>query len=412
MQRLSAALPLSLFLFLFFSGAANGFNITRILAKHPEFSTFNHYLTITHLAGEINRRMTITVCAVDNAGMSDLLDKHYSLFTIKNILSLHVFADYFGSRKLHQMNHGTTLTATIYQATGEAPGTAGYVNITSLKGGKVGFASEDNDGHFTSTYVKSLLEEPYKIAVLQISHAIISPAAEAPAAGPTDVNLTTLMTKQGCKNFADLLSAAGAEETFTSNVQTGLTVFCPEDKVVEDFMPKYKNLTKAKKLSLLYYHGVPIYHSLAMLKSSNGLVNTLATEGSNKYDITVKNDGETVSLDTKVVTATITGTMYDEEPLALFKLDKVLQPRQLFKAAAAESPDEAPAPKGAKKKKSSKSGAVDDGDDGDAPEPSSDDDEPADDTASDKNGGSAVIVGGWVVRVFLALCVGSFVIIS
>lgn len=106
--------------------------------------------------------------------------------------------------------------------------------------------------------------------------------------------------------------------------------------------------------------------------------------------------------------ATITGTMYDEEPLALFKLDHVLQPRQLFKAAADE---EAPAPKGPKKKKSkddSKSGSVDDGD---APEPSPDDDDPADDTASDKAGAS-VIVGGWVLRVFLALCLGSFVIIS
>ncbi|AET03388.1 fasciclin-like arabinogalactan protein, putative [Medicago truncatula] len=28
-------------------------NITHILVKHPGFSTFNHYLTITHLVDEI-----------------------------------------------------------------------------------------------------------------------------------------------------------------------------------------------------------------------------------------------------------------------------------------------------------------------------------------------------------------------
>ncbi|CAH9130502.1 unnamed protein product [Cuscuta epithymum] len=145
-----------------------------------------------------------------------------------------------------------------------------------------------------------------------------------------------------------------------------------------------------------------------MLKSSNGVMNTLATEGSNKYDFTVKNDGDTVKLNTDVVVATVTGTMYDEEPLAVFKLDKVLQPRKLFKAV-----EEAPAPKAATKKKKSaggsKPGAGEDG--ADSPGPSSDDDDAADDTASDKNGGS-VIVGGWMLRVFLGMYLGYFVISS
>nr|BBA94963.1 fasciclin-like arabinogalactan protein 6 [Cuscuta campestris] len=412
MKRLSAASLIIIVLAAAFSAAANAFNITQILAKHPEFSTFNHYLTVTHLAGEINRRMTITVCAVDNAGMASLLDKHFTLSTIKNILSLHVFSDYFGSQKLHQLNKGTTLTSTIYQATGDAPGTAGFVNITTLKGGKVGFAPEDNDGHFTSTYVKSISDDPYKIAVLQISHPIISDAAEAPAAGPSDVNITTLLTKQGCKEFADLLKSSGAEETFAASAQSGLTVFCPDDKSVRGFMPKYKNLTKEHKLWLLYFHGVPIYHSLEMLKSNNGVMNTLATEGSNKYDFTVKNDGDTVNLDTAVVVATVTGTVYDQEPLAVFKVDKVLQPRKLFKAVA----EEAPAPKGSKgkKKKSADGGKKSGGgeDDAESPGPSSDDDESADDTASDNKNGASAFVGGWIARVLLGVCLASFVIIS
>ena len=147
-------------------------NITRILAKHPEFSTFNHYLTITHLAAEINRRQTITVCAVDNAGMAGLLSKNLPIYAIKNVLSLHVFADYFGAKKLHQITGGSTLTATMFQATGEAPGTSGYVNITDLKGGRVGFGSENNDGHLNSVFVKSVEELPYNISVIHISQVI------------------------------------------------------------------------------------------------------------------------------------------------------------------------------------------------------------------------------------------------
>ncbi|GKE52926.1 fasciclin-like arabinogalactan protein 2 [Tanacetum coccineum] len=125
-------LSLAFLLLLAFATTVQSHNITKILAKHPEFSTFNHYLTVTHLANEINRRQTITVCAVDNAAMSDLIAKGLSLQTIKNVLSLHVFADYFGSKKLHQVTKGSTSTATMYQATGEAPGNKLYQYLPIL----------------------------------------------------------------------------------------------------------------------------------------------------------------------------------------------------------------------------------------------------------------------------------------
>lgn len=176
-------LPLFLLLSLL-SFTTHAHNITRILAKHPEFSTFNHYLTITHLAGEINRRQTITICTVDNAAMSDLLSKNLPIYSIKKVLSLHVFADYFGAKKLHQLTKGSTLTSTMFQATGEAPGSSGYVNITDMKGGHVGFAMEDNDGTFDALYVKSVEEMPYNISVIQISKVLVLPSVVALARLP------------------------------------------------------------------------------------------------------------------------------------------------------------------------------------------------------------------------------------
>ncbi|XWS31088.1 hypothetical protein CRYUN_Cryun23aG0047400 [Craigia yunnanensis] len=199
----SLALFLFLLLLLFSSTTSNAHNITRILAKHPEFSTFNHYLTTTHLAAEINRRRTITVLALDNAAMSSLLAKQLSLYTLKNVLSLHVLVDYFGSKKLHQITNGTALTSTMFQATGAAPGSSGYINITDLKSGKVGFGAEDNDGKLDAVYVKSVAEIPYNISVLQISQVLNSAEAEAPTAEPSQLNLTEIMSKQGCKAFSD-----------------------------------------------------------------------------------------------------------------------------------------------------------------------------------------------------------------
>ncbi|KAA8524872.1 hypothetical protein F0562_011295 [Nyssa sinensis] len=372
-MQLVPALILSLLLALF-SYTTNAHNITRILAEHPEFSTFNHYLTVTHLAAEINRRQTITVCAIDNAAMSDLLSKHLSIYTIKNVLSLHVFADYFGAKKLHQITDGSTLTATMFQATGNAPGTSGYVNITDLKGGKVGFASEDNNGKIDSVYVKSVKEIPYNISIIQISKVLTSAEAEAPTAGPGAMNLTTLMSKQGCKAFNDLLTGSDAEKTFTENLDGGLTVLCPSDDAIKAFMPN----------------------------QSNGLMNTLATDGANKYDFTVQNDGEDVTLKTKIVTATITGTIVDEDPLAVYKIDKVLLPKELFKAAPAAPAPKAESPKAAKHKKAPVS-------DAEAPSPDASDEDAADLTAND-NGSISINGGRFFVSVF-GLCLGALALL-
>ncbi|KAI3735347.1 hypothetical protein L6452_14842 [Arctium lappa] len=50
-----------------------------------------------------------------------------------------------------------------------------------------------------------------------------------------------------------------------------------------------------------------------MLRPSNGLMNTLTAERDNKYDFTMKNDGEDVKLKMKVVIMTITWMSYSRE---------------------------------------------------------------------------------------------------
>ncbi|XP_061366046.1 fasciclin-like arabinogalactan protein 1 isoform X2 [Gastrolobium bilobum] len=384
-------------LLLFTAATTHAHNITRILNKYPEFSTFNHYLTLTHLAPEINRRTTITVCAVNNAAMNDLLGKHPSIYTIKNVLSLHVLLDYFGARKLHQITNGTALAATMYQATGTAPGSSGFVNITDLRGGKVGFGAENNDGTLSASFVKSVEEIPYNISVIQISNLLPSAAAEAPTPAPSQQNLTAIMSKHGCKVFADTLSAtADALSTFTDSLAGGLTVFCPMDDAFKAFLPKYKNLTAAGKASLLEFHGVPVYLSLDLLKSNNGPENTLATDGANKFDFTVQNDGEQVTLKTKATTAKITDTLIDEQPLAIFAIDKVLLPRELFKA---EAPSPSPAPK-SKKKKGANAPADSSSD---APADSPDD---AADQNADDSSGAVRFDGARYFNVILVLALG------
>ncbi|KAL1563008.1 fasciclin-like arabinogalactan protein 1 [Salvia divinorum] len=393
----AAAALLSLALLLLPS-TTNAQYITRILAKYPEFSTFNHYLTDTLLAPEINRRKTITVCAVDNAAMDSLLSKQLTSGAIKNVLSLHVLLDYFDAKKLHQITNGTALAATIFQSSGTAPGSSGFVQITNLKGGKVGLSPQDDANTTAATFVKSVEAAPYNLSVIQISAVFPSPAAEAPAPAPTEVNLTAALSARGCKSFAGALAATAAEETFKSNVESGLSVFCPGDGALKSFMPKFNNLTADGKQSLLEYHAMPVYESLSGLRSSNGAANTLATDGAKRFSLTVQNDGNDVTIKTPIVTAKIVSTVFDKEPLSIFQLDKVLLPSELFKSNLAPTPAPSPAPEEANHAKAPKASSRDYS----PPAPAGPADSPADGPDGDEadqhsNGGAPRFVGFGVI---------------
>uniref|UniRef100_A0A804UDA9 FAS1 domain-containing protein n=1 Tax=Zea mays TaxID=4577 RepID=A0A804UDA9_MAIZE len=318
--------------------AATKYNITKILAPYKEYSKFNDMLSKTRLAYDINRRQTITVLAVDNSAMSAL--DHYSLQTIRHILELHVLVDYYGDKKLKKLAHGSTASSSMFQATGSASGMSGYVNITR-KDGK---------------------EFPYDIAVLQVSSIISSAEAEAPVPPPAPVDLEELLSKRYCKSFASLLSAnAEVFRAVNETKDNGLTLFCPVDSAVAAFAATYKNLTAKAKAAILLYHAVPDYFSLQLLKSNNGMVTTLATASDKKMDYSydVKNKGETVTLQTRVVTSSVTATVGDMEPLAVYAVNKFLQPKELFKVV--EAP--APAPEPSKKKKAGRGGSDDDSSD-------------------------------------------------
>ncbi|KAG6504431.1 fasciclin-like arabinogalactan protein 1 [Zingiber officinale] len=206
-------------------------------------------------------------------------------------------------------------------------------------------------------------------------------AAKAPDA---PVNLTSLMARKGCGAFANLLSStADAAQTFASSVDGGLTAFCPLDQAMKPFLPTFKNLTPDAKLSLLLYHAVPVYYSVATLRTGNGVVNTLATDGTARnYNLTVQNEGQQVTLKTRFTVATITATLIDKDPLAVYAIDEVLRPAEIFKPTEAPAP--APAPEAPKKKKKTPRTAKSKK----ALPPAGPQEQPADQTAADQSAAS------------------------
>ncbi|XP_010512424.1 PREDICTED: fasciclin-like arabinogalactan protein 10 [Camelina sativa] len=333
------ALALSL---LAVASTVSGHNITQILSDTPDYSSFNSYLSQTKLDDEINSRTTITVLVLNNAAMSSLAGKH-PLSVVKNALSLLVLLDYYDPLKLHQLSKGTTLTTTLYQTTGHAPGNLGFVNVTDLKGGKVGFGSAAPGSKLDSSYTKSVKQIPYNISVLEINAPIIAPGiltAPSPSSGGLS-NITGLLEKAGCKTFAGLLVSSGVLKTYVSTVEKDLTVFAPSDEAFKaKGVPDLTKLTQAEVVSLLEYHALAEYKPKGSLKTNKDAISTLATNGAGKYDLTTSTSGDEVILHTGVGPSRLADTVVDETPVVIFTVDNVLLPTELF----GKSPSPAPAP--------------------------------------------------------------------
>ncbi|ESQ39182.1 hypothetical protein EUTSA_v10001463mg [Eutrema salsugineum] len=318
-----------------------GHNITQILADSPEYSSFNSYLSQTKLADEINSRTTITLLVLNNGAMSSLAGKH-PLSVIKNALSLLVLLDYYDPQKLHKISKGTTLSTTLYQTTGNAPGNLGFVNITDLKGGKVGFGSAASGSKLDSSYTKSVKQIPYNISVLEIDAPIIAPGVlTAPAPSSAVSNITGLLEKAGCKTFANLLASSGVLKTYESAIENGLTVFAPSDEAFKaEGVPDLTKLTQAEVVSLLEYHALAEYKPKGSLKTNKNKISTLATSGAGKFDLTTSTSGDEVILHTGVAPSRLADTVLDATPVVIFTVDNVLLPTELF----GKSPSPAPAP--------------------------------------------------------------------
>lgn len=158
------------------------FDISKMLAQYPAYSSFSSYLTQSQLAEEINTRQTITVLAVDNGGMGPISGKPMDV--IKKVLSIHVILDYFDVQKLYDMANQTLTVATLLQASGQAQGMQGFINITDLTTGPVTFLSASDPNGTGTKLIESVVSQPYNISVVHVSTVIVPPALLSPPNAP------------------------------------------------------------------------------------------------------------------------------------------------------------------------------------------------------------------------------------
>ncbi|EEF29766.1 conserved hypothetical protein [Ricinus communis] len=187
-----------------------------------------------------------------------------------------------------------------------------------------------------------------------------SPAPAPSPRGPT--NVIKILKKAGeFKVFIRLLKTTQLDSNLNSqlgNTNNGLTIFAPSDAAFASL--KTRTLSRQEKVELAQFHIVPTFIPATQFDTVTNPLRTHAGSG-NRFQFNVTTNGNLVNITTGLTNTTISDTVYTDGHLAIYKVDKVLLPLDIF---TPQPPAAAPAPAVTKTKEES-AAANDDDDDSD-----------------------------------------------
>ncbi|KAK7290873.1 hypothetical protein RIF29_05618 [Crotalaria pallida] len=176
-------------------------------------------------------------------------------------------------------------------------------------------------------------------------------AQSAPAPAPSGpVNLTAILEKGGqFTTLIRLLKETQQIEQIQSQLNSttqGFTVFAPTDNAFQNLKSGALNgLSDDDKVKLILYHVSPKYYSLSDLLTVSNPVRTQASGSEGSWGLNFTGQGNQVNVSTGVVTTPVNNALRQQFPLAVYQVDKVLLPLELF---GAKPPKAAPSPKSSK----------------------------------------------------------------
>ncbi|KZV35158.1 fasciclin-like arabinogalactan protein 11 [Dorcoceras hygrometricum] len=198
-----------------------------------------------------------------------------------------------------------------------------------------------------------LLSLPFSLLLLlQCTRSLSQEPAAAPS-GPT--NITRILEKGGqFTTFIHLLQVTQLGDqidTQLNNSNQGLTVFAPTDNAFSSLKPGTLNtITNQDKVALVQFHVLPNFLALSQFQTvSNPLRTQAGDTGNGEFPLNVTTSGNQVNISTGVVDAILGNTVYTDNQLAVYQVDKVLLPLSIF---GPPSPAPAPVAGGTEKKKS------------------------------------------------------------
>ncbi|XP_016447453.1 fasciclin-like arabinogalactan protein 11 [Nicotiana tabacum] len=183
---------------------------------------------------------------------------------------------------------------------------------------------------------------------------IFPPAVvSAPAPGPPGPqNVVKILGKAGpYSTFIKLLQITQEIVEITSllNNSNSITMFVPSDGAFLSLkIGTLNSFSDQQKAELVKFHILPSYFSLPQFQTASNPLHTQAGGTTNReFPINVTTNGTAVNITTGIVNASVSSTIYTDNQLAIYQVDKVLLPLQFFVPPA---PAPAPAPSKPKKK--------------------------------------------------------------
>lgn len=178
-----------------------------------------------------------------------------------------------------------------------------------------------------------------------------SPAAAPAPPGPT--NVTKILEKGGQFTvFIRLLKATQEDLTINgqlNNTNNAITIFAPSDNAFSSLKSGTLNsLNDQEKAELVQFHIIPQYLTSTQFQTVSNPVSTQAGSG-DRLALNITTTGNAVNITTGLTNASVSGTVYTDNQLAVYQVDKVLLPLDIF---TAKPPSPAPAPEKSKKKAS------------------------------------------------------------
>lgn len=151
------------------------------------------------------------------------------------------------------------------------------------------------------------------------------------------MNITRILIEaRGFNVAASMLEASGvAAELEADEHGAGITAFVPTDEAFAGLpaTERLQSLPADRKAAVLRFHVLHSYYPLGSLESIvNPVQPTLATEDTEagRFTLNITRVNGSVAIDTGVVQAWITRTVFDQNPVAIFAVSKVLLPREMF----------------------------------------------------------------------------------
>ncbi|KAH8490524.1 hypothetical protein H0E87_022893 [Populus deltoides] len=197
-------------------------------------------------------------------------------------------------------------------------------------------------------YINTFAQSPTAVPAQAPAVVVAQPPVATPtqAAAPHGItNVTKILEKAGHFTiFIRLLRSTQEENhlfTALNDSNTGLTIFAPTDSAFSELKSGTLNtLSDGDKSELVKFHVVPTFLSTSQFQTVSNPLGTWA----GTLPLNVTSYPNSVNITTGLTNTSLSGTVYTDNQLAIYKIEKVLLPKDIFASKAPAPAPVAPAP--------------------------------------------------------------------